>query len=467
MKRRQPEGRSWSLFSSTALALIGSISVILVFALSAVTWVVMVPMAKRSADDLAALIILSAQTWVELPHNVQPLLAAELKSQHGISIKEITTLTRQHNAHLPYVRFLHDAVVQRFHQCPAGTIDPKTGECIYIGALPNDAGYWLELPIADDVLKFEFSRERVGYKIPFTLGFILVSGILLTLIVGLWLTRRLTRPVSQLAEQVSRGLPDAPLPLTGPKETRVLIDAVNRRTAEVKQLLESRTILLAGISHDLRTPLTRLSLSLALAQDSIEPELHDQMQDDIGRMNRLIAEVLLIARGVNQASTERIALSPWLEQLAENARQRGVELELILPRHERLANIAPMALQRILDNLIDNAHRYGAPPVVLRLVEQSDALVLCVEDQGEGLTESEIEQLMAPFARKDAARGSDAGYGLGLSLASALAESQHWRLELYASGQHPERAPAHRPTGLVACLILPNVVAERNGIARA
>jgi len=466
MKRRQPEGHSWSLFSSTALALIGSISVILVFALSAVTWVVMVPMAKRSADDLAALIILSAQTWVELPHNVQPLLAAELKSQHGISIKEITTLTRQHNAHLPYVRFLHDAVVQRFHQCPAGTIDPKTGECIYIGALPNDAGYWLELPIADDVLKFEFSRERVGYKIPFTLGIILISGILLTLIVGLWLTRRLTRPVSQLAEQVSRGLPDAPLPLTGPKETRVLIDAVNRRTAEVKQLLESRTILLAGISHDLRTPLTRLSLSLALAQDSIEPELHDQMQDDIGRMNRLIAEVLLIARGVNQASTERIALSPWLEQLAENARQRGVELELILPRHERLANIAPMALQRILDNLIDNAHRYGAPPVVLRLVEQSDALVLCVEDQGEGLTESEIEQLMAPFARKDAARGGDAGYGLGLSLASALAESQHWRLELYATGRHPERAPAHRPTGLVACLILPNVVAERNDISR-
>lgn len=461
--RRRAESRTWSLFSSTALALIGSISVILVFALAAVTWFVMVPMAKRSADDLAALIILSAQTWVELPHKVQPLLAAELKSQHGISIEEIPSLNRLHNAQLPYVQFLHDAVVQRFHQCPAGSIDPKTGECIYIGELPKGAGYWLELPIADDVLKFEFSRKRVGYKIPFTLAVILVSGILITLIVGLWLTRRLTRPVSQLAEQVSRGLPDAPLPLTGPKETRVLIDAVNRRTLEVKQLLESRTILLAGISHDLRTPLTRLSLSLALAQDSLEPELHDQMQDDIGRMNRLIAEVLLIARGVNQAATERIALSPWLEQLAENARQRGVALELILPRHERMASIAPMALQRILDNLIDNAHRYGAPPVVLRLVEQFDALVLCVEDQGEGLTEGEIEQLMAPFARKDAARGGDAGYGLGLSLASALAESQHWRLTLYPSGQHPEQAPKHRPKGLVACLILPWSVVERSG----
>ncbi|ANJ67304.1 hypothetical protein A9404_07830 [Halothiobacillus diazotrophicus] len=459
--RRRPDGQGWSMFSSTALALIGSISVILVFALAAVTWFVMVPMAKRSADDLAALIILSAQTWVELPHNVQPLLAAELKSQHGISIEEIPKLNRLHSAHLPYVRFLHDAVVQRFHQCPAGTIDPQTGECIYIGELPRGAGYWLELPIADDVLKFEFSRERVGYKIPFTLAIILVSGILITLIVGLWLTRRLTRPVSQLAEQVSRGLPDAPLPLTGPKETRVLIDAVNRRTAEVKQLLESRTILLAGISHDLRTPLTRLSLSLALAQDSLEPELHDQMQDDIGRMNRLIAEVLLIARGVNQASTERVDLKPWLENLADSARQRGILLQLMLPRQAPQADIAPMALQRILDNLIDNAHRYGAPPVVLRLVVQTDALVLCVEDQGEGLTEAEIEQLMAPFARKDAARGGDSGYGLGLSLASALAESQHWRLVLYPVGKHPEPAPLRRPKGLVACLILPLDVVTR------
>lgn len=461
MMRRRSKDHAWSLFSSTALALVGSLSVILIFALSAVTWFVMVPMAKRSADDLAALIILSAQTWVELPHNIQPLLAAELKSQHGITIKEITSLTRLHNTHLPYVRFLHDAVVQRFHQCPVGSVDPKTGECIYMGALPQGAGYWLELPIADDVLKFEFSRERVGYKVPFTLGIILVAGILLTLMVGLWLTRRLTRPVSQLAEQVSRGLPDAPLPLTGPKETRVLIDAVNRRSAQVRQLLESRTVLLAGISHDLRTPLTRLSLSLALAQDSLEPELHDQMQDDVGHMNRLIAEVLLIARGVNQASTERVALLPWLEQLAAGASQRGVMLELILPTKELMATIAPLALQRILDNLIDNAHRYGSPPVVLRLVVQTDALVLCVEDQGEGLSETEIEQLMAPFARKDVARSGAAGYGLGLSLASALADSQHWRLELCAPGYHPELAPVHRPKGLVACLILPKSPADR------
>ncbi|OYV28265.1 MAG: hypothetical protein B7Z82_03075, partial [Halothiobacillus sp. 20-54-6] len=144
------------MFSSTALALIGSISIILVFALTAVTWFVMVPMAKRSADDLAALIVLSAQTWTELPKEAQPLLAAELKNQHGLVIEEIPALNRLHSTRLPYVRFLHDAVVRRFNQCPPNTVDPQTGECIYMGTLAEGAGYWIEIPIADDVLKFEF-----------------------------------------------------------------------------------------------------------------------------------------------------------------------------------------------------------------------------------------------------------------------------------------------------------------------
>ena len=82
------------------------------------------------------------------------------------------------------MRFLHDAVVRRLNACPAGTKDVDTGECVYMGALPDQAGYWLELPMADDVLRFEFSRDRVGYRIPFTLSAILVGGVLLTLMLG-------------------------------------------------------------------------------------------------------------------------------------------------------------------------------------------------------------------------------------------------------------------------------------------
>lgn len=457
MTRKQRPPRVWSLFSTTAWALVGSVSFILVFALTAVIWFAMVPMAKRSADDLAALIVLSAQTWVELPKDAQPLLAAELKEQHGLKIDEIQTLSRKHDSLLPYVRFLHDAVVRRLNACPPGTRDSATGECVYMGVLPDDAGYWLELPMADDVLRFEFSRDRVGYRIPFTLSAILVGGVLLTLILALFLTRRLTRPVSLLAEQVSRGLPDAPLPLTGPQETRVLIDAVNRRSAEVTRLLENRTVLLAGISHDLRTPLTRLSLGLALAQDGIEPELQAQMQADIEQMNRLIAEVLQIARGVSRASSEPIPLYQWLTRFVATWEQRGTGVSLVVdePSKALAIEVATDSLHRILDNLIENAHRYGRPPITLRCLRAGDAQILCVEDEGQGLTAEEIIRLREPFARKDEARSGVTGYGLGLSLALALAEAQGWELTLYASGEHPYPPEVPMPKGLVACLRLP------------
>lgn len=456
---RQP--RVWSLFSTTAWAIVGSVSFILVFTLTAVIWFAMVPMAKRSADDLAALIVLSAQTWVELPKDAQPLLAAELKEQHGLKIEEIQSLSRQHGTLLPYVRFLHDAVVRRLNACPAGTRDIDTGECVYMGALPDKAGYWLELPMADDILRFEFSRDRVGYRIPFTLSVILVGGVLLTLILALFLTRRLTRPVSLLAEQVRQGLPDAALPLTGPQETRVLIDAVNRRSAEVARLLENRTVLLAGISHDLRTPLTRLSLGLELAQDGIEPELQTQMQADIGQMNRLIAEVLQIARGVSQAACAPTLLHQWLTRFVAAWQQRGTTISLVIdePSAALEIDVATDSLQRILDNLIENAHRYGHPPITLRCLRTVDAQILCIEDEGEGLTATEIVRLREPFARKDEARSGVTGYGLGLSLALALAEAQGWELDLYAPGEHPYLPEDLMPKGLVACLRLPSDVA--------
>ena len=461
MIRKSRPPRVWSLFSTTALALVGSVSFILVFAMTAVTWFAMVPMAKRSADDLAALIVLSAQTWVELPKDAQPSLAAELKTQHGLKIEEIQTLSRQHDTLLPYVRFLHDAVVRRLNACPPGTRDSATGECVYMGVLPDRAGYWLELPMADDILRFEFSRDRVGYRIPFTLGAILVGGILLTLILALFLTRRLTRPVSQLAEQVSRGLPDAPLPLTGPQETRVLIDAVNRRSAEVARLLENRTVLLAGISHDLRTPLTRLSLGLALAQDEIDPDLQTRMQADIEQMNRLIAEVLQIARGVSQSASEPTPLHLWLTRFVAAWQQRGTAISLVVdePSAALEIDVATDSLQRILDNLVENAHRYGRPPITLRCLRTADAQILCIEDEGDGLTATEIIRLREPFARKDEARSGVTGYGLGLSLAQALAQAQGWELDLYTPGEHPYLPDGPMPKGLAACLRLPASVA--------
>lgn len=442
--------RSLSVFSATALALTGAMVFFLILSLAASAWLVMIPLAQRSADDLAGLIVFSAQTWVELPASARPALIRELAREHGLELQEVPKIDRKHATIVPYVRFLHDAVVKRFDQCSAKTIDPQTGECIYIGTLPQKKGFWLELPIAGHVLKFEFARDRLGTQIPFMLALILAAGVIITLATALWIARRLTRPVSMLAEQVRHGLPDTPLPLTGPVETRVLTEAINRRSAEVRRLLDNRTTLLAGISHDLRTPLTRLTLGVELAGDQIEPELRRQIDHDIESMTRLIEEILLIARGVARSGSERIVLQDWLAQRLDDARRSGVDIRLIAPETPIVRQLPPIVLRRILENLIDNAHRYAPGPQTLRLSRTADALQLCIEDSGPGLTEEEIETLMEPFARKDSARSGVTGHGLGLSLARAMAQAQGWTLQLQPRGR------SGAASGLQACLIMPN-----------
>ncbi len=456
MKKRQ-----WSLFSSTALALVGSVTMVLLIALGAVTWLVTVPMAQRSAQDLAGLIVLSARTWAETPASERAQFTDTLAREDGLMLSVVPHLSRLHSTRLPYVRFLHDALATRVQNCPPGTIDPDTGECVYMGVRTGGAGYWLELPFAGQILKFEFSRQRVGYQIPIMLGAILIGGMLLTLLIALLITRHLTRPITHLVEKLPHSLPEQPLPLTGPRETRLLIDAVNQRTGQVRQLQEQRTVLLAGISHDVRTPLTRLNLSLALAEDQLEPALLQQMQGDIGQIHRLIDEVLQIARGAEHSHKEAGHWQDWIEQWRTQTEARGITVIVKAPPATDNApfSLATDSLRRILDNLIDNAGRYGAPPLVLRYLHRADAHILCIEDQGEGLTEIEIEQLQQPFARKDPARTGVTGYGLGLSLARTLAEAQGWRFRLLPGSQHPFVPADERPRGLAACLIVPDTPA--------
>lgn len=447
----------WSLFSSTALALVGSVTAVLLVALAAVTWWVTVPMAQRSAQDLAGLIMLSAHTWVELPAPERARFARELAHEDGLIVRSVPQLSRLHSTQLPYVRLLHDALVHRMPDCPPGTMDPATGECVYIGVRDAGAGYWLELPVAGQILKFEFSPQRVGYQIPLMLGAILIGGMLLTLLIALLITRRLTRPITHLVEQLPHSRLEQPLPLTGPVETRLLIEAVNQRNGQVRQLQEQRTVLLAGISHDVRTPLTRLTLSLALAEESLEPDIFQQMQGDIGQIHRLIDEVLQIARGAQHSRKEAGHWLDWLGQWQAQTQARGITVSLNRASTGDNASfyLATDSLRRILDNLIDNAARYGRSPFVLRYQVQANAHILCIEDSGDGLTLAEIEQLQQPFARKDPARTGVSGYGLGLSLARALAEAQGWSLRLLPSDQHPYAAAEERLTGLVACLIVP------------
>jgi len=274
---------------------------------------------------------------------------------------------------------------------------------------PDPAGGWLGI----DAEIYGDAPVRL-WPPRFLFAFTILAVVALVLTVGA--VRRVARPLALFtvaAERLGQDLAAPPLPETGPREVRRLTAAFNRMQARLRSFVEGRTQLLAAISHDLRTPLTRLKLRTELVEDEGEQA---RMVGDIEHMEALITAALTFAR--NDAAREArhpVDLAGMLadialerQDLAQNVRYDGPE-RLILP-------VAPLALRRAVDNLIDNALKFGHQARIT-LAMSADSVLLSVQDDGPGIPATERERVFEPFYRGDAARSADiGGSGLGLSI---------------------------------------------------
>ncbi len=237
------------------------------FALATLAYYVLVPVAKRSAQDLAALMVLSAQTWRELPPGTRADFAHELAANHGLIIASMQSPLPDEESRLPYVILLQQNLSQR------------VGRAVPLRSSVDERGlrwYWADIPVAGEPIRLGFSRDRVGVQVPTALLLLLGGGGLATLSAAIFLVRRLTRPLATLAEAaalVGRGNAPAPLPETGALELAQLTHAFNHMAHQVNELISNRTILLAGISHDLRTPLARMRFAIEMLPATSDPKL--------------------------------------------------------------------------------------------------------------------------------------------------------------------------------------------------
>jgi two-component system osmolarity sensor histidine kinase EnvZ len=251
----------------------------------------------------------------------------------------------------------------------------------------------------------------------------------LSLLAALFLVSRLTVPLARAAaaaRQVGAGQTPAPLPETGPSELVELARRFNRMVREVRELLDNRTTLLAGISHDLRTPMTRLRLNLELQREAPASERIDRALADLEAMNRLVSAYMELARSARPEDREVCDLAAVLAELATES---GVSWKGGTPCP---VTVAPLALRQVLRNLLENARRYGgaATPELLLDCAASHARIV-VRDFGPGIPEAELDKVFRPFYRLEASRSAaTGGSGLGLAIARQLADSQGWRLEL-------------------------------------
>jgi signal transduction histidine kinase len=277
-------------------------------------------------------------------------------------------------------------------------------------------------------------------------GLLLELGLITLVLAGVLyvMARTITRPLSQLAtaaEAVGRGARHAPLPETGARELRNATRAFNAMQERLQRYLDSRTHVLAAMSHDLRTPLTRLKLRAETLDD---PALRDRFNADLDEMSRMVTGALDLFRGVDHDEPlENVQIEAVLAELRAELGELGLGFTVTGTAAPLLAR--PMALKRCLTNLLSNAAKYGRNAAVV-LEDAPAELVIRVQDEGPGIPDDMLERVFEPFFRLESSRNADTGgVGLGLGIARDIAQSHGGSLVL------KNRAPR----GLEAVLRLP------------
>ena len=288
-------------------------------------------------------------------------------------------------------------------------------------AIPLREGQWLNFATALPATGPSFSSQ-------FLLSMAAMAAIIL--IVSIWVVRRVTAPLSSLAaaaERLGRDVTTPPLPETGTLEMRQASRAFNDMQVRLRDMVETRTRLLAAISHDLRTPLTLLRLRSEAVADREE---RDKMLSTIAEMDAMIEATLAFAR--DEAMTEPLRptdIAALLQSIVDDMSDAGLPVTM-QPAQPLIYQCRAPAFKRALTNLIDNAVKYGKAADAA-INSTATTIEITIDDQGPGIPESELGRVFEPFYRVEQSRSRDTGgIGLGLAIAQSIVRSHGGELTL-------------------------------------
>jgi two-component system osmolarity sensor histidine kinase EnvZ len=318
-------------------------------------------------------------------------------------------------------------------------VKDRLGNDTQFAARVNDvAGFWVSFKIDDDEYWLRLDRERIER----------LSGIqwvgwgtitlILALLGAVFISRLINQPLAHLTNAtraIARGRRPDPLPEKGPTEIREANRSFNRMVSDLDRVESDRAVILAGISHDLRTPLARMQLEVEMAQ--LPDDARQGMQSDLAQMDAIIGQFLDYAKPSDAATFARIDVSTLLNDCArEAARLPDMKVKTSIAEDlEVMGN--PTDLRRVFNNLIENARRYGKTEngelteIDITCNAGSDLVRIEVADHGIGVPESEMERLVRPFTRMDLARSQANGAGLGLAIVERIVKRHAGKLRLF------------------------------------
>ena len=288
-------------------------------------------------------------------------------------------------------------------------------------------GFWVSFTMDEDQYWVMLPRER--FDPDFGLGWLNWGLALLGIaLAGAWLiASAMARPlaaVTRAAGRLGRGEAHEPLAESGPVELRTVSAAFNRMAADLDAFEREQATVLAGISHDLRTPLSRLRLALEMS--GVRDDIAQGMGADVEEMDRVIGQFLDYARGEDEAKAVG-ELDTLAGEIAAASARRGERVQFRAGGVPPFA-FAPLSVRRAIGNLINNALRHAGEPVEITTGAAGGYALVEVLDRGPGIPASEVERVKRPFTRLDDARGGG-GAGLGLAIVERIARAHGGRLE--------------------------------------
>lgn len=448
--------RSPPLFWRTFL-LIVSLSVA-----SLVAWVPSVqvferePRAHQLADQVASIVHATRIALVYSDPERRRELLADLLEDEKLRVVPLEPTDR--------VEPINDSALLRLVD---REVRQRLGPSTRLASKVNDVGgFWVSFSIDDDAYWVFIDRDLLRRDIGHGWIAWAVLATMLSLLVAIAIARLVNRPLAELsraARDLGAGRIPAALPDSGPIEIRTVNQNFNRMVSDLDKLANDRAVLLAGVSHDLRTPLTRLRLELEL--NALPDASRAAMIGDLEQMDQIVRQFLDYARPAPQRGFEPVDLSVLLREalmrnrLAPTPGVAGATVpEAAVPEATLAIDVDDgiqvagfrTELARMLDNLLGNAQRYGCGPdgrlqLDVHLHRDGSQAVLVLADRGPGIAAADLARLVRPFERGDASRSGGGGAGLGLAIVDRVVRLHGGRLSF----------AANTPTGLRVELCLP------------
>ena len=331
---------------------------------------------------------------------------------------------------IPEDPFLQLVVKKIAQQLPVGTLITVNHYDI--------PGIWVSFEIDSDLFWLVMPRTLIDR--PFPWHWIGWGVVIFSLaVVGAYIaTKRISMPLSRLsraAEQIKRGGKVHPLPLDNVVEFSEVSEAFNEMSDSLSKISEERRFLLASVSHDIRTPLTRLRIASEMLPNQSH-EIKDSMEQDIQEINEIINQFLDFARGFEDEPVAPVNLGKFLKEIQRKHARMGQNFKLKkknirsnIPK-KLFIDLRLSAFQRCLDNLINNSFFYSKGNVEMQATLFEESFSVSIIDDGPGIPEQQKAKLLKPFERVDEARGNIGGSGLGLTIADRIARAHSGKLEL-------------------------------------